>query len=198
MAKIGSDEIDHFDLYSCFPAIVQIARDALGLRPDDPRPLTVTGGLPYFGGAGNNYTMHAIATMVERLRDAPGSMGLVTANGWYITKHSLGIYSTARPEETFACPDSAILQQKIDAFEHPLLSTNPAGPGTVETYTVLFGRDGNPETGLVIGRLKDGGRFIAHTESEASVLTAMLDEDPIGKPGIVTPNGNTNRFVFAA
>ena len=49
-AGVALDAIDLFDFYSCFPIAVFNVRDALGLSPDDPRPLTVTGGLPYFGG----------------------------------------------------------------------------------------------------------------------------------------------------
>ncbi|MEJ0064125.1 MAG: hypothetical protein WDM85_00845 [Caulobacteraceae bacterium] len=60
-----------FDLYSCFPIAVFNICDELGLRPDDPRGLTVTGGLPFFGGAGNNYSMHAIASMARWLRRIP-------------------------------------------------------------------------------------------------------------------------------
>ena len=62
----GIDDIDFFDLYSCFPSVVQITRDMLGIAEADPRELTVTGGLPYFGGPGNNYSMHAIASMMEK------------------------------------------------------------------------------------------------------------------------------------
>lgn len=196
MANVTVDEIDIFDLYSCFPAIVQIAQDALGLRRDDPRPLTVTGGLPYFGGAGNNYSMHAIATMAHRLRVEPGSMGMVAANGWYVTKHALGIYSTTRPKRDFASADVGAAQHRIDAMAHPVAADDPSGAGKVETYTVLFGRNGEPERGLVIGRLNEGGRFVAFTPPDPAVLNQMVLEDPIGRPGRITPNGETNSFEF--
>ncbi|HEY8172691.1 MAG TPA: acetyl-CoA acetyltransferase, partial [Dehalococcoidia bacterium] len=75
MAGTSIDDIDFFDLYSCFPSAVQIGRDMLGIAQDDLRPLTVTGGLPYFGGPGNNYVTHSIAAMVEKLRAAPGTTG---------------------------------------------------------------------------------------------------------------------------
>lgn len=196
MAEITATDIHHFDIYSCFPAIVQITRDALGMAKDNPQALTVTGGLPYFGGPGNNYTMHAIATMIARLREAPGEWGLVTGNGWYVTKHSLGIYSTTRPKAEFNRQDPAILQQKIDQAEHPTLNTHPSGKGTVETYTVLFGRSGDPERGVIIGRLSDGQRFIAHTSSEPSLLSWMVDQSPIGKSGVVKHNDASNLFEF--
>ena len=60
----------------------------------DDRPLTLTGGLGFAGGPGNNYVTHSIAAAVDACRRDPGSIGLVTALGWYITKHSVGLYST--------------------------------------------------------------------------------------------------------
>ena len=97
-AGLGIDDIAFVDLYSCFPAVVQIAADELGLALDDPgRPLTLTGGLTFGGGPGNNYTSHGIARAVGALRGAPGSAALVTGLGWYATKHSLGVYASRPP-----------------------------------------------------------------------------------------------------
>ncbi len=104
MAGIGLADLAFIDLYSCFPSAVEIGAEELGLDLDDPRGLTVTGGLPYFGGPGNNYAMHSVATMMQRLRARPGAWGLATANGWYLTKQSTGVYSTtpARPPPSCA------------------------------------------------------------------------------------------------
>ena len=38
--------------------------------------------------------MHAIATVVDDLRERPGEYGLVWANGGFATKHAFGVYST--------------------------------------------------------------------------------------------------------
>ena len=93
-AGVGIDDIAHLDLYSCFGSSVNFARDALGLAADDPRGFTVTGGLPYHGGAGSDYVTHSIATMAGRLRADPGSVGLVSGVGMHMTKHVFGVYST--------------------------------------------------------------------------------------------------------
>ena len=85
----------HVDLYSCFPSAVTIAAAGARAAVDDPgRPLTVTGGLTFAGGPGNNYGTHAVAAMVEALRADPGSLGLVAGLGWYLSKHSVGVYGT--------------------------------------------------------------------------------------------------------
>ena len=64
------------------------------LADDDPRGLTLTGGLPYFGGPGNSYSLHGIAETVTQMRDKPGRFGFVGANGGIMSKYSVGIYST--------------------------------------------------------------------------------------------------------
>ena len=198
MAGKTIEEIDFIDLYSCFPSAVQIARDELGIAKDDPRALTITGGLPFHGGAGNNYVMNSIASMVDVLRANPGKSGLVTANGGYLTKHSAGIYSTARTRIPGAVPfvreDPARYQAEIDATAHPEIETQPSGLATVETYTVLFGRDGTPEGGIVIGRDSAHRRFCAVTPRDPDLLLAMTREDFLGRSGSVESGAEVNVF----
>jgi acetyl-CoA C-acetyltransferase len=187
-AGIGIDEVDFIDLYSCFPSAAQIGRDMLGVGPGDPRPLTVTGGLPYFGGPGNNYVTHSIATMVEKLRSAPGKIGLVTANGWYVTKHATGVYASAPPRRDWQPPGSKDDQATIDSEPHPPLVESPvAGDATVETYTVIFDRDGAPELGIVVGRTGGGDRFLANVAADRSTLEGMTAREFVGAKGRVAP-----------
>ncbi len=194
MAGKSIADMRYFDIYSCFPSAVQIACNELGIPLDDPRGLTLTGGLPYFGGPGNNYATHAIAAMMDALRSDPGSFGLVNANGWFITKHSLGIYSTTPIEGEWQRDNPADYQQALLDQPHPAFTEAPDGPATIETYTVLHGR-GGVERALVIGRLEDGTRFIAETPDDEETLSQMMAKEMIGTPGIVTANGDKNLFV---
>lgn len=185
MAGWSIGDIDHIDLYSCFPSAVQIGRNALGIAEDDPRPLTVTGGLPYFGGAGNDYVMHSIATMMNKLRAAPGTKGLCTANGWYVTKHSIGLYSTEPVEGPWEREDPDAYQPGIDNEAHPVAVEKPEGRARIETYTVIHDRKG-PRTGLVMGRLDEGGgRFVAHTPDDPATLNDLMDRESLERPGTV-------------
>jgi len=198
MAGLNVNDMGAFDLYSCFPSAVQLALDALGLKPDDPRPLTVTGGLPYAGGPGNNYVSHSISTMVERLRSRPDEYGLVTGLGWFSTKHSAGVYSTRRPSRPWRRTDPATDQAKVDAMKSPPFEEQPYGPAIIETYTVAFGREGEPEQGIVIGRLGDGTgpRFIANTPVDPELLWAMTRAEFVGRRGHVEPDPATGRNVI--
>jgi len=196
MAGIGIDDVRHIDLYSCFPSAVQIGRDMLGIAPDDARPLTMTGGLPYFGGPGNNYVTHSIATMVETLRGDRHALGLVTANGWYVTKHSAGVYGATPPERAWQRTDPKIDQKTVDAESHPALNETPSGAATVETYTVIFNRDGAPELGIVFARDAEGRRFIANTPGDRRTLESMTKHEFIGAKGTAT-QAEDGRNVFS-
>ncbi|MCE9522715.1 MAG: acetyl-CoA acetyltransferase [Alphaproteobacteria bacterium] len=187
-------DLSFIDLYSCFPSAVEIGCAELGLAEDDPRGLTVTGGLPYFGGAGNNYVMHSIVTMMEKVRAKPGSFGMVTANGWYVTKHALGIYSTTPVKGSWKREDPKTYQRDIDGMAHPQIEARPEGEGVVETYTVMHDR-GGPKMGIVIGRLSDGKRFLAHTPSDPATLSDLMEREMLGRRGLVTPGDKTNLFV---
>jgi acetyl-CoA C-acetyltransferase len=193
-AGVTIDAIAHFDLYSCFPCAVELARDALGIPDDDPRPLTVTGGLPYFGGPGNNYSLHAIAAMMMALRAAPDTMGLVTGLGWYVTKHAAGVYAAAPPSRPWQRVDPAVDQAAIDAEPHPVLALEATGRATIETYTVIHDRDGGPMKGLVIGRLDDARRFLAVTSDDRTMLEGLETTCAIGRAGTVSFADGVNRF----
>ncbi|HZP56275.1 MAG TPA: acetyl-CoA acetyltransferase [Dehalococcoidia bacterium] len=197
MAGATAGEIRYFDLYSCFPSAVEIGRDMLGIAPDDGRALTVTGGLPYFGGPGNNYVTHSIATMVERLRDDRGALGMVTANGWYVTKHSAGVYGAEPPRGEWRRTDPKEDQARIGAEPHPPFIAEPSGKATVETYTVVFDRDGAPELGIIIGRTEDGRRFIANAPDERALLESMTQREMIGTAGTVVRARDGERNVFS-
>ncbi len=196
MADIGADDLNYIDLYSCFPSAVEIACREIGLAEDDPRGLTVTGGLPYFGGPGNNYAMHSVVTMLDKLRADPCSFGLCTANGWYVTKHSLGIYSTEPVEGEWAREDPKVLQAELDAGSRVEVAEKPEGKGTVETSTLVYGR-GGPMMGIVVGRLEDGRRFVAKTEIDEKTIAALRADDSAGRKGTVAAGeGLKNKFVF--
>jgi acetyl-CoA C-acetyltransferase len=195
MAGKSLADIRFFDLYSCFPSAVEIGCQEIGLAEDDPRGLTITGGLPYFGGPGNNYVTHSIAEMMRRLRAQPTSIGLVTANGNYVTKHSFGIYSTSPVAGKWQRESPSVLQHELDALPKAPLAEHPSGPAAIETYTIMHGKSG-PEYSVIFGRLKETGeRFIANTPSDPAVLKDLQERESLGRPGIVTHYESRNIFM---
>ena len=146
-AGIGTDDVAHLDLYSCFASSVCFALDALGIAEDDPRAssVTVTGGLPYHGGPGSNYMTHSLAAMAETLRADPGSFGVVSGVGMHMQKHAYGVWSTS--------PARASWPTRRRTWRQPRRlgsSARPTGSATVATYSVLHGRDGEPERALLV------------------------------------------------
>ncbi len=193
------DDMKHIDFYSCFPSAVALARDTFGVPIDDQRPLTITGGLPFHGGAGNNYVMNSIAAMAEKLRADRGSYGLVTANGGYFSKHAAGIYSTDPIEGDWSRTHPGTYQHEIDDIPDTPFTETPEGEATIETYTVLYGRDNRPVQALVIGRLGAFGdaaatRFVSVMDADPGVLEAMTQQDMIGARGRVHRVGDVNHF----
>ncbi len=123
--------------------------EALGIDGDDPRGLTLTGGLPYFGGPGNSYSLHAIAETVAEMRDKPGQFGLVGANGGTMSKYSVGIYSTLPVD--WRSDRSAALNDEVASLPTVSVTEKAVGPATIETYSVRY--DWPVRTGVIIGRL---------------------------------------------
>lgn len=184
------DQVDVLDFYSCFPiAVFSTAVDHLGLSANDPRGLTVTGGLPYFGGAGNGYSSHAIATAVERLRERPGAFGLIGANGGFQSKYAALVLSS----DPVAFPGWSEAVQKRE--RPPALADCVEGEGSIETYTVVHGREG-PTYAVVIGRLPDGRRFIARSDDSAT-LASMQARDPLGHRVTLSNDRERNAFTLA-
>lgn len=193
MADCTLADIDALDLYSCFPSAVQIACDEMGVSLDDPRGLTITGGLPYFGGPGNNYVTHSIAEMINKVRAQPGIKGLVTANGNYVTKQSAGIYSAEPAEKPFAPKDPSIYQAEINSQKGPSVTEFANGDASIETYTIMHDRKG-PSFGILFGRLSDGSRFIANTPDDVELMLSMTLEDYLGVSGKVKCVEGVNVF----
>jgi acetyl-CoA C-acetyltransferase len=190
LAGLGIDDVRAIDLYSCFPCVVQIAARELGLPDDDSaRPLTLTGGLTFGGGPGNNYASHGIAQVVGALRDQPGTVGMATGLGWYATKHSLGLYASRPPahegKQPFAWRDA---QAEVDVL--PQCSVDSAYSGTVrvETYTVTFNRDGEPERGIVACRTDTESRAWGNID-DADTLAMLCAEEGIGRTGKLADDG---------
>jgi acetyl-CoA C-acetyltransferase len=173
---LDASQLGPIDLYSCFPAAVQLAANELGLPLDDPaRPLTATGGLTFFGGPGNNYATHGIAAVARELREAePGTTGLATALGWYATKHALGLYSNAPPARPYAQ-----VETELDPVA-PRAVAAPADAGaTAETCTLIYDREGAPTYGILFALRDDGSRAVCKSD-DPKVMAAMPGDDFLG------------------
>lgn len=179
MAGWDIEQIGLADIYSCFPCAVFAACEALGLLADNGTRLTVTGGLAYFGGAGNGYSLFAIAEMIARLRARPGTKGLITANGGFLSKEAVGLYSTEPPRDWHP------LEAATPAIERVPVDPIPSGTGVIETFTIPYVK-GVPGPAIVIGRMESGARFAATGE--------LPEGEPIERRVQIEPGERTNRF----
>ena len=174
-------EIDCFDIYSCFPCAVTIAKRMLGLADNDPRPLTLTGGLGFFGGPGNNYSLHAIATLAETIASGYKETGLITSLGWFLHKHAAGVYSSRPGETDFGAHALADRQDWLVGNEPVKIVDRASGPGCIETYTVKFLKNGLPASGVIYGKTTAGFRFAAQSNPDHDILNLLVSQNQVGK-----------------
>src|SRR4051794_10162886 len=193
MAGADVDDVAHIDLYSCFASSVLFGRDALGLKDGDDRPITVTGGLPFSGGAGSDYMTHSIATMAGVLRDDPGSLGMVSGVGMHMSKHVYGVYSTEPSVSPLQPVDGDALQNSIEAAQPKKAITDSyTGRATVATYTVAHGRGGDAEWGLAVCDLDDGTRAYAKLLDPDHLAQAEAEELVGATVSLVPGDNNAN------
>jgi len=186
LAGVAPSELDHVDIYSCFPSAVQVAARELGLPTNDPkRPLTVTGGLTFGGGPMNNYVMHSIARMAEVLRDDTGSRGLVTANGGFLSKHAFGLYSSEPNEGGYRY---ANVQDQVDALPTREALVDHDGEVEIESYVVMMNGE-EPGTAYTACRTPEGCRSWATVE-DPSTAAAMTREEFCGRSARIDGAGH--------
>ncbi len=186
LAGLGVDEVNHVDLYSCFPSAVEIAAGEIGLEIDDPaRPLTVTGGLSFAGGPWNNYVTHSIATMADVLRADPGATGLVNGNGGFITKHAIGVYSTTPPLGGFRWAD---VQAVVDREPERDAVATFDGKVQIEAWTVMHDREGSPVNAILSLLTPDGARTWG-TSTDEDALATLCREDVAGQEAGLVADG---------
>lgn len=194
---LGIDQIDHLELYSCFPIVPKMARRVLGVPAD--RPMTVFGGLTFGGGPIGNYMTHAAACMVEALRQS-GTHGLLFANGGYAThNHMLLLTRTPQPEGTF--PQDFDLQEQADALRGavPEMALDYEGAARLETYTILYDREGAVRHAVVVTCIDAARRSLAVIPAADTDAIARLetgDAALIGATGTIAKAGEHRIWTF--
>src|SRR5712692_5599266 len=128
---------DAIELYSCFPCVPKMARRTLGLNAD-MQP-TVTGGLTFFGAPLNTYMTHAACAMVRKLRSG-AKLGLLYGQGGFVTKH----HALALAQDTSVQAEADRHRRAVPEFV-----TEADGKGSVESFTAIYGRNGEVEHGVV-------------------------------------------------
>jgi len=192
MDLVGGDgkAFDAIELYSCFPVVPKMARRTLGFGAD-VQP-TVTGGLTFFGAPLNSYMTHAACAMVRKLRSG-AKHGLLYGQGGFVTKHHGLVLSPDFPKE--ALSESTSVQSIADKHRGAVPPFNPeaSGKGTIESFTVIYDRDGAATYGAVILRMETNDRTLARVPAVDQLTLARLldlERTPIGIGGNIIKAGD--------
>lgn len=193
--KMGGQDFDFVELYSCFPCVPKMARRILGWPVE--KAATVFGGLTFGGGPIANYMSHAVVSMVEKLR-GEGINGFLFANGGFATDNHCIVLSN-QPVAAARFPQDFDYQAEADAAREavPELDKDYVGAGAVESYTVFYGRDGSPKGGVIVARTPAGARTLAHVDIADAAMVAFLtsgEAEPVGTAGTVTADAGGRRI----
>ena len=162
-----------YELYSCFPAAVQLFAESLNV-PDNIDK-TITGGMPFAGGPLNNYMLHATAQMLIRIREHTNDIGLITGVSGMMTKQALAIWGKD-PLMDFKVMDVTAEAEKL---EIPVpMSNRKDGSAKVIGCTTLYEKF-NPTKAVFYAEDSQGHRLVL-TSSEENIIKQVEEEECIG------------------
>jgi acetyl-CoA C-acetyltransferase len=146
---------------------------------------TVTGGLTFFGAPLNTYMTHAACAMVRKLRNG-ANLGLLYGQGGFVTKHHALVLSRQPPQGPLAQDTSVQAEADQHRGAVPAFVTETDGKGSVESFTVIYGRGGEVEQGVVMLRTAQDARALARVPARDNATLAHLlnmDRTPVGSCG---------------
>ena len=180
LSNKNAEDLEHVDLYSCFPFAIQAGAAALGIGTD-PVP-SLTGGMTFFGGPFGNYVLHSKASMIDRLRADPGSTGAIGSVGGSFAHFSYGLYSTDPGSKPL--PVIEDVSAEFDAMPRRDVIETYDGPLTVESYSAVVKHDG-PYQVTIAGLTEDGHRVWGRSHDADLIQSVLDDEDIVGRKGVL-------------
>ncbi len=171
---VTPEELGPIDLYSCFPAAVQLGRKELGI-PEDRVP-TQTGGLTFFGGPFGNYVIHSLAQTAINLRKDGSRPALCSGVGGFMMRHAVVTFGKEARAGGF---ELHVLDDEAARLPGRAYAADHEGPVTIESYVVPHDRQG-PERAVLATRTPDGARSWAQTRAP-ELLDAMIREEFCGR-----------------
>ena len=144
--------------------------------------MTLTGGLPYHGGPGSNYVTHAVCNAVDHVRSGSGP-AVVHGNGYYLTKHAVGVYSADAPRS--GLPEHGSEPEPEPTAPTLRIDQEATGPASIVAWTVPYGRDGSFEPGILIADTPGGARTVGRADDELTSVLAGSGRDLIGETVVI-------------
>jgi acetyl-CoA C-acetyltransferase len=130
---------------------------------------------------------HAACAMVRKLRHG-AKLGLLYGQGGFVTKHHGLVLSRQKPVAELAQDTSVQAEADSHRGTVPEFVTEASGKGAVESFTVIYGRGGEVEHGVVMLRTEANTRALARVPANDGATLAHLlnlDRTPVGSSGDV-------------
>jgi acetyl-CoA C-acetyltransferase len=123
--------------------------------------------------------------MVRKLRSG-AKVGLLYGQGGFVTKHHALVLSRQASKTPLAQETSVQAEADRQRGAVPEFVTEAKGKGSVESFTVIFGRNGEVEHGVVMLRTSDNARTLARVPAQDEQTLSHLmnmDRTPVGSLG---------------
>jgi acetyl-CoA C-acetyltransferase len=123
--------------------------------------------------------------MVRKLR-AGAKLGLLYGQGGFVTKHHALVISREATRAALAQETSVQAEADLNKRDIPEFVTEASGKGKVESFTMLFGRNGEAEHGVVMLRTEQDSRTLARVPARDAATLAHLmnmERTPVGSLG---------------
>jgi acetyl-CoA C-acetyltransferase len=123
--------------------------------------------------------------MVRKLRNG-AKLGLLYGQGGFVTKHHALVLSRQASRDALAQDTSVQSEADRHRGTVPEFVTEASGKGSVESFTVIYGRNGEVEHGVVMLRTSGNARALARVPAhDGATLAHLLNMDctPVGSTG---------------
>ena len=163
-----------YDLYSCFPAAVEMFGEALKIK--NLSQSSITGGMSFAGGPLNSYVLNSTVQMIRKIRSEENKHGIVTGISGMMTKQSFALWGK-RNLINYSFKD---VSEEAENHEVPYkISSETSGEGNIIGYTVIKNEESVKKAVIYIEDVNKNRNII--TSENKEVIESMEINEWVGK-----------------
>ena len=164
----------YYDLYSCFPAAVQMFAEALRIK--NISSTSLTGGMSFAGGPLNSYVINSTVQLFKKIRENKKNIGIITGVSGMMTKQSFALWS-GEPNCQYEFKDVSLKASKKEIAKE--LSNKKDGNGKIIGYTVLNDKNSTKKAVIYVEDISGKRNIIRSYDNE--VINKMENNEWVGR-----------------